>query len=217
MSWLFTSPGQSIRASASASVLSMNIQDWFPLELTDLISLQSKVKVKSLSHVQLFATPWTIAYQLLCPWDFPGKNSGRGCHFLLQGIFPAQGSNLGLPHCGQMLCHLSHQGSPAVQKDSQKSSPTPQIRGINSLVLSPFYGPTFTSVCDYCKNHSFDYTDLSAKKCLWFFNMLSRSVIAFLLRSKHLLISCLQSPSAEILEPKKIKSVTFHCFPFYLP
>ena len=165
-----------------------------------MISLQSKVKVKSLSRVQLFATPWTIAYQLLCPWDFPGKNSGMGCHFLLQGIFPAQGSNLGLP---VYVPISSHQGSPAVQRDSQKSSPTPQIRGINSLVLSPLYGPTFTSVYDYCKNHSFDYTDLSAKKCLCFFNMLFRFVIAFLPRSKHLLISCLQSPSAVILSPKK--------------
>ena len=49
------------------------------------------------------------------------------------------------------------------------------------------------------------------------FNMLSRLVIAFLPRSKHLLISWLQSPSAVNLEPKKIKSVTFHCFPIYLP
>ena len=49
------------------------------------------------------------------------------------------------------------------------------------------------------------------------FNMLSRLVIAFLPRSKHLLISWLQSPSAVILEPKKIKSVSFHCFPIYLP
>ena len=35
-----------------------------------------------------------------------------GCHLLLQGIFPTQGSNLGLPHCKQILYHLSHQGSP---------------------------------------------------------------------------------------------------------
>ena len=41
--------------------------------------------------------------RLLCPWDFPGKNTGAGCHFLLQGIFPTQGSNLGLPLCGQTL------------------------------------------------------------------------------------------------------------------
>ena len=50
--------------------------------------------------------------ELPCPWDSPGKNTGVGCHFLLQGIFPTQGSNVGLPHCGQILHHLSHQGSP---------------------------------------------------------------------------------------------------------
>ena len=48
---------------------------------------------------------------LLRPWDFPGKRTGVGCHFLLQGIFPTRGSNLGLLHCRQMLYHLSHQGS----------------------------------------------------------------------------------------------------------
>ena len=36
-----------------------------------------------------------------CPWDFPGKSPGVGCHFLLQGIFPTQGSNSGLPNCRQ--------------------------------------------------------------------------------------------------------------------
>ena len=34
--------------------------------------------------------------RLLCPWDFPGRNTGVACHFLLQGIFPTQGLNLGL-------------------------------------------------------------------------------------------------------------------------
>ena len=43
-------------------------------------------------------------------WDSPGKSTGVGCHFLLQEIFPTQGSNPGLPHCGQMLYHLSRQG-----------------------------------------------------------------------------------------------------------
>ena len=50
-----------------------------------------------------------------------------------------------------------------------------------------------------------------------FFNMLSRFIIAFLPRSKHLLISWLQSPSAVILEPKKIVCHCFHFFPIYLP
>ena len=49
------------------------------------------------------------------------------------------------------------------------------------------------------------------------FNMLSRLVIGFLPRSKCLLISWLQSPSAVILEPPKINSHCFHCFPIYLP
>ena len=46
--------------------------------------------------------------------DSPGKNSGVGCHALLQGIFPTQGLNPGLPHCRQILYHLSHQGSPRI-------------------------------------------------------------------------------------------------------
>ena len=48
--------------------------------------------------------------RLLSPWDFPGKSTGVDYHFLLQGIFPTQGLNPGLPHCRQMLYHLSHQG-----------------------------------------------------------------------------------------------------------
>ena len=48
------------------------------------------------SRVRLFAPPWTVASRLLCPWDSPGKNTGVGCHFLLQGSFPTQGSNLHL-------------------------------------------------------------------------------------------------------------------------
>ena len=53
-----------------------------------------------LSRVQLFVTLWTVARQapLACPWDSPSKNTGVGCHVLLQGIFPTQGSNLYLLH-----------------------------------------------------------------------------------------------------------------------
>ena len=48
-------------------------------------------------------------------WNSPGKNTGAGCHFLLQGIFPNQGLNPSLLHCRQILYHLSHQGSPIVK------------------------------------------------------------------------------------------------------
>ena len=50
--------------------------------------------------------------RLLCPWNSLGKNTGVGCHSLLQGIFLTQGSNLCPLHCRQFLYHLSHQGSP---------------------------------------------------------------------------------------------------------
>ena len=46
--------------------------------------------------------------------DSPGKNTGVGCYALLQGIFPIQGLNPGLPHCRQIPDHLSHQGSPRI-------------------------------------------------------------------------------------------------------
>ena len=55
----------------------------------------------SLSRVQLYASPWTVARQA------PGKNNGVGCHALLQWIFPTQGLNPGLPHCRQILYRLS--------------------------------------------------------------------------------------------------------------
>ena len=54
--------------------------------------LKAKLKVL-VSHVQLFETPWTVAHQALCPWNPPGKNTGVGCHDLLQGIFLTQGLN----------------------------------------------------------------------------------------------------------------------------
>ena len=51
---------------------------------------------------------------LLRPWDFPGKSTGVGCHFVLQRIFPTQGLNPGLPHCRQTLYRLRHQGLPLI-------------------------------------------------------------------------------------------------------
>ena len=96
-----------------------------------------------------------------------------------------------------------------------ESSPTPQFKSINSLMLSFLYSPTLTSIHDYWKNLTrWTFVD---KVMSLLFNMLSRLVIAFLQRSKCLLISWLQSPSAVILEPPKIVSHCFHWFPIYLP
>ena len=81
----------------------------FPLLLSEA---EKTSEVESGSEVaQSCPTPFGLT-MLLRPWDFPGKSTEVGCHFLLQRIFPTQGSNAGLPHCRQMLCHLSHQGNP---------------------------------------------------------------------------------------------------------
>ena len=77
-----------------------------------------------LSCVQLFVTLWTVA---LCPWDFPGRNTGVGCHFPVQGIFPTQGSNPGLP-----------------QVDSLPTEPPgkPKNTGVGSIFLLQEIFPT---------------------------------------------------------------------------
>ena len=65
-----------------------------------------KWKWKSLSHVQLFETPWTIQSM-----EVSRPESWSGQSFLLQGIFSTQGLNPGLPHCRHILYQLSHKGS----------------------------------------------------------------------------------------------------------
>ena len=75
--------------------------------------------------------------------------------------------------------------------DSQESSPTLQLKSINSLPLSFLYGPTLTSIYDYWKNHTLNRQTFVGKVMSLFSNMLSRLVIVFLPRSKHLFISWL--------------------------
>ena len=56
----------------------------------------------------------TLCNPMDCPWNSPGQKSGVGSLSLLQGIFPTQRLNPGLPHCRQILYCLSHQGSPRI-------------------------------------------------------------------------------------------------------
>ena len=76
-------------------------------------------------------------------------------------------------------------------RDSQESSAAPQFESTNSLALNLLYGPDLTSIHDYWKNHSFDCTDLCQQGDVSAFYTLSIFVIAFLPKSKHLLISWL--------------------------
>ena len=81
--------------------------------------------------------------RLLCPWDSPGKTTGMGCHFPLQGILLTQGLNPGLLHCRQILFSQSHQGSinslMAIPLTQLSMPHTPQ----SSLYLISFAEPQF--------------------------------------------------------------------------
>ena len=81
-----------------------------------------------------------------------------------------------------------------------------KFKNISSSALSLLYGPTLTSIHDYWKNHNFNYMNLYQQSNADI--TLCRYVIVFLPRNKRLLISWLQSWSAVILEPPKIKSDT---------
>ena len=93
----------------------------------------------------------------------------------------------------------------AVQGTLKEYSPTPQFKSINSLVLSFLYSPTLISMHDYWKNHTFDRQTFVSKVMSLLFNMLPMLVIAFLPKSKCLLISRLHSPSAVILVKSESK------------
>ena len=76
--------------------------------------------------------------RLLCPWDSPGKDTGVGCHFLLQGIFLVQGSNPCLLHWQMDSLPLSHQGSPPnsrlPQSHSRKTQPCGLMTSLFQLI-----------------------------------------------------------------------------------
>ena len=61
-------------------------------------------------------------YGLLCLWDFPGKNTGVNCHFLLQGIILTPGIELRSPALQEILYRLSYQGSPCIHSGKYSSS-----------------------------------------------------------------------------------------------
>ena len=99
-------------------------------------------------------------------------------------------------------------GSPCSPRDSQESSPTPQFKSISSLAFSFLHSPTLTLYMTTGKTIALTRRTFISKVMSLLLNMLSRLVIIFLPRSKRLLISWLQSPSAVILEPPQIKSAT---------
>ena len=72
-------------------------------------------------------TPWTVAHQAPLSMEYSRQGYWRGCHSLLQEIFPTQGLNPGLLYCRQILSWLSHHGSPVYKYGVIK------IEGINII------------------------------------------------------------------------------------
>ena len=73
-----------------------------------------------LSCVQTLCDPMDCSLPGSSPWGFSSKNTGVGCHALLQGIFPTQGSNPGLPHCRWILYCLSTREVPVFTRKNSK-------------------------------------------------------------------------------------------------
>ena len=84
-------------------------------------------------------------HRLYSPWNSPGQNTGVSSLSLLRGIFPTQGSNTGLPHCGQILYQLSHQGSPRTLEWVAYPFSSGSSRSKNPTGLSCIAGEFFTS------------------------------------------------------------------------
>ena len=94
------------------------------------------------------------------PWDSPGQNTRVGSSFLLQGLFPTQGANTGLPHCRRILYCLSHQGSPRILEwvtnaFSRVSSQPRNQTGVSCIAARFFASCIYTHmyVCMYANNY----------------------------------------------------------------
>ena len=96
--------------SPLSSTLSQSLCKFMSIEslmLSNHLTLSSSVLCSAVSNSLQFHGPTMV----LCPWDFPGMDTGVGFHSLLQRIFQMEVSNLGLLLCRQIFYHLRHQGS----------------------------------------------------------------------------------------------------------
>ena len=102
-------------------------------------------------------------------------------------------------------------------RDSQEYSPTPRLKSTNSSALSLLYGPTLTSIHDYWKNHSFDYTDLCQQSDVLAFNSLSRLVSFSSKEQATFNFMAAVTIHSELGAQENKVCHCFHCFPIYLP
>ena len=147
-----------------------------------------------------------------CPQSFPASGS-----FQISQFFASGGQSIGvsasasvLPMNIQDLFPLGWTGWISLQ------SSTPQFKSINSSALSFLYGPTLTSYMTTGKTIALTRQTFVSKVMSLFFNMLSRLVITFLLRSKHINFMAAVTICSDFGGQENKVCHCFHCFPIYL-
>jgi len=172
----------------SATKSSLFVTSWTTPCQVPLFSTISLSLLKFISIVLVMLSNHLILCQplLLLPSIFPSirvffSESALCIRWLEYFSFSISPSD---EYSGRISFRIDWFDLPAVQ--GILKSPAAQFESINSLVFSLLYGPTFTSILDYWKNHSFNYTDLCWQNDVLLFNTLSRFVIAFPPRNKHL-------------------------------
>ena len=157
--WFFAAPHTAARQAS----LSLTIS-WSLLKLMSIESVMPSSQLV-LCHLLLFLPSIFPSIRIFpVSWLF---TSGS------QNIEASMSTSV-LPMNIQHRFPLEFIWPPCSPRDSQEASPTPQFKTIKSLVLSLFNGPTFTSIHDYWKNHSFDYRTFVVKVMFLIFNKLSR-------------------------------------------
>ena len=202
MSRVFAWGGQNIGASASA-FLSMNIQGWSPLGWTGWISLQSKglsrvfsnTTVQNINSFVLSLLYGPTLTSICDQW----KNNEREMKIKVSQSCPTLCNPMAYTVCGDLQARILEWLAFPFSRGSSQSRDRTQV----SCIAGGFYTSWATR-----EAHGFDYMDFVGNAMSLVFNTLSRVVIAFLLRSKFVLISWLKSASTVILEPKKLKSFT---------
>ena len=214
--------------------------------LIESIQSHKVVVFQLLSHVQFFATAWTVALQAslsLLPPGFCSNPYPLSSHYLilchplllLPSIFPSIRvfyNELALPIRWPNYWSFSVSISPSSDysglisfrtdscstREPQESFSTPQFKSISYLVFSFLYGPTLTSIDHYRKPIALTRWTFVVKVMSLFFNTLSRFIISFLRKNKHLLIPWLQVTIHSDLGAQENKIChCYHHFPIYLP
>ena len=135
----------------------MNCSSQASLSITNSQSPPKPMPIDSVmpSNISSSVVPFSS-----CPQSFPASAS-----FQMSQLFASGGQSTGVSASTSVLpmntlrtdlLYDGLVGSPCSPRDSQESSPTPQFKSINSLVLSFLYSPILTSIHDHWKNHSFD-------------------------------------------------------------